>query len=312
MADRVRIQNVGLSTVLLGQGVPFMHAGSDLLRSKSLDRDSFNSGDWFNRLDFTYQANNFGVGLPVAGKNEENWPIMAPLLADPDLLPAPADISHMADLFQELLQIRYSSPLFRLETAEDVQARVAFHNTGSSQIPGLIVMTLSDLVEPDLDPELEQIFVLINATGAAQNFTLAGTGGAYLELHPVQQNSADPVVRGAGFDPASGTFSVPARTAAVFVEYASPEERLELLIDDVEALVDAGVLNQGQGNALAGKLAGALDQLNKDKPKVAINRLGAFVNQVHSLVDEGVLTAAQGQYLAAKATSIINQIDALY
>jgi pullulanase/glycogen debranching enzyme len=40
MAERVRMQNVGLSTVLLGQGVPFLHAGSDLLRSKSLDRDS--------------------------------------------------------------------------------------------------------------------------------------------------------------------------------------------------------------------------------------------------------------------------------
>ena len=38
MQDRVRIQSVGLSTVLLGQGVPFMHAGSDLLRSKSFDR----------------------------------------------------------------------------------------------------------------------------------------------------------------------------------------------------------------------------------------------------------------------------------
>ncbi len=41
MEDRVRVQNVGLSTVLLGQGVPFMHAGSDLLRSKSFDRDSY-------------------------------------------------------------------------------------------------------------------------------------------------------------------------------------------------------------------------------------------------------------------------------
>jgi pullulanase len=54
MEDRVRMQNVGLSTVVLGQGVPFLHAGSELLRSKSLDRDSYNSGDWFNKLDFTY------------------------------------------------------------------------------------------------------------------------------------------------------------------------------------------------------------------------------------------------------------------
>lgn len=31
------------------QGIPFFHAGDELLRSKSLDRDSYNSGDWFNR-----------------------------------------------------------------------------------------------------------------------------------------------------------------------------------------------------------------------------------------------------------------------
>jgi hypothetical protein len=237
---------------------------------------------------------------------------MAPLLADPGLVPAPDDIVQMADLFQELLHIRYSSELFRLQTAEEVQARVAFHNTGPDQIPGLIVMTLSDRVEPDLDPEREQIFVLINANDAAQSFTVAGSMGSYLELHPVQQNSVDPLVRTAGFDQATGEFYVPARTAVVFIEYASPQERLELLIEDVEELVAAGILNQGQGNALIVKLQGALEQLNKDKPMVAINRLGAFINQVYSLVDEGVLSPAQGHYLADKANSIIMQIESLY
>ena len=33
----------------LGHGVPLFHAGDEVLRSKSLDRDSYNSGDWFNR-----------------------------------------------------------------------------------------------------------------------------------------------------------------------------------------------------------------------------------------------------------------------
>lgn len=31
------------------QGIPFFHAGDEMFRSKSLDRDSYNSGDWFNR-----------------------------------------------------------------------------------------------------------------------------------------------------------------------------------------------------------------------------------------------------------------------
>jgi pullulanase/glycogen debranching enzyme len=112
----------------LGQGVPFTHAGSDLLRSKSLDRNSFNSGDWFNQLDFTYQANNFGVGLPVASGNEGDWPVMRPLLADPALVPGASDIEMSTALYQELLRIRYSSPLFRLHTATEVQSRLAFYN----------------------------------------------------------------------------------------------------------------------------------------------------------------------------------------
>ena len=66
LADRVRMQNLGMSLVGFGQGIPFFHAGVELLRSKSLDRNSYNSGDWFNKLDFTYGSNNWGVG-PAAG-----------------------------------------------------------------------------------------------------------------------------------------------------------------------------------------------------------------------------------------------------
>ena len=40
MADRVRAQNLGLDFTLLAQGVPFLHAGEEILRSKSMDRNS--------------------------------------------------------------------------------------------------------------------------------------------------------------------------------------------------------------------------------------------------------------------------------
>jgi hypothetical protein len=83
LAERVRVQNLGAAIVLLSQGVPFIHAGQEILRSKSLDRDSYNAGDWFNRLDYSYASNNFGVGLPMAGPNQDNWGIMAPILRNP-------------------------------------------------------------------------------------------------------------------------------------------------------------------------------------------------------------------------------------
>jgi pullulanase-type alpha-1,6-glucosidase len=217
-ADRARAQNVGVDATLLAQGVPFLHAGVDLLRSKSLDRDSYNSGDWFNKLDFTYQDNNWGVGLPVAGKNQDNWYLMGPLLADPALMPIPADIAATAVHTREMLAIRDSSDLFRLTTAAEVETRVGFHNTGPQQLPGLIVMSISDTVGEDLDDQADAIWSLINANDEAQTFTVGDLAGTEVVLHQVQANSADPIVRTAAFDGATGTFTVPGRTTAVFVQ----------------------------------------------------------------------------------------------
>jgi hypothetical protein len=42
--------------------------------------------------------------------------------------------------------------------------------------------------------------------------------GADVALHPVLARSVDPAVRAASFDAATGTFSVPGRTVAAFVE----------------------------------------------------------------------------------------------
>ncbi len=220
MADRVRAQNVGNSITLLAQGVPFVHAGQDMLRSKSLDRDSYNSGDWFNRLDFTYQTNNWGVGLPVAEKNQSNWSIQAPLLADPALRPEPSDIERNVAVTQEWLAVRYSTPLFRLETAADVQDRVSFLNTGAAQIPGVIAMRITDPSDgaTDIDAAVEELVTLFNPTDEPIVLTVTELIGADYELHPVLVGSADPVVTAASFDSASGTFTVPARTTAVFVD----------------------------------------------------------------------------------------------
>jgi pullulanase len=83
------------------------------------------------------------------------------LLANPDLAPAPDDIAFARDTFRELLQIRMSSPLFRLQTAVQVQERLQFHNVGAEQLPGLIVMSLSDLTGEDIDPSFDMVVVAV-------------------------------------------------------------------------------------------------------------------------------------------------------
>ncbi|WP_246611948.1 pullulanase-type alpha-1,6-glucosidase [Agarivorans aestuarii] len=215
-ADRSRMQVVSLSTVMLGQGIPFIHMGSELLRSKSMQRDSYDSGDWFNRVRFDGSDNNWNVGLPREDKDGDNWDLIKTIIADETAEPAVADIELAKDQFLELLTMRSSSDLFRLTTAEEVQARVDFRNVGADQVQGLIVMSIDNGTGAgdDLDENNDAIVVVLNATDEEQDFTIAGTTG--FELHEVQQASADSVVMGASF--ADATFTVPARTTAVFVQ----------------------------------------------------------------------------------------------
>lgn len=206
---RVRVQNLANSVIALSQGIPFFHAGQEILRSKSMDRNSYNSNDWFNLLDFSYSNNGWGRGLPPAWDNEDNWEEAAKRLGDPGLAMGPEQINAALAHFTEMLQIRKSSPLFRLRTAEEIIESVAFHNTGPNQVPGLIVMSLSttDYIE---------VVVMFNADIREHSFEL-DFGGAAFDLHPMQQSSADPVVRSARFDRASQVFTVPPRSTAVLM-----------------------------------------------------------------------------------------------
>ncbi|WP_232549555.1 pullulanase-type alpha-1,6-glucosidase [Propioniciclava soli] len=222
MAERVRLNNVALATTSLSQSVSFWHAGTDLLRSKGLDRDSYNSGDWFNRLDFTMTDNGFGRGLPPEGANGGKWAIMRPLLADPSLKPTPADIQTSAAMAEDLLRLRFSTDLFRLGDADLVEQKVSFPVSGTDAgDPQVIVMRIDDTVGVDVDPRLRNVVVVFNASGAAIEQPVPGLAGASLRLSDVQANGADPVVQTATWDAASATAHVPAHTVAVFVQQQS-------------------------------------------------------------------------------------------
>jgi pullulanase-type alpha-1,6-glucosidase len=224
VAERVRMQLLALGLVALAQGVPFFHAGDELLRSKSLDRNSYNSSDWFNQIDWTGRTSAFGVGLPPADDNQAHWPAMAPLLANPALRPGPAEMAACYAGFLDLLRIRRSAPLFRLRSAEQIRRAVRFFNGGGDQTPGLVVMSISDRGLPRIDPLVSQVVALFNSTPGPIQFGDPAFVGARLRLHPVQEAGTDPRPRQATFEPASGQFSAPARTVVVFVGADSIED----------------------------------------------------------------------------------------
>jgi pullulanase/glycogen debranching enzyme len=215
--DRARVQTLGAAVVAFSQGVAYFHAGQDILRSKSGDRNSYDSGDWFNRLDWTYRDNGFGAGLPPADDNRADWPFWRPVLADARIKPLPADIAWARDAFRDLLKIRASSTLFRLRTADEVARRLRFANTGPQQLPYLVAGHLDGR---GLDgARFDDIVYLINAGTQAASTTLPGLAGRAMRLHPVHLagEAADLRARQARYDTATGRFEVPARTAVVFV-----------------------------------------------------------------------------------------------
>jgi pullulanase len=298
LSDRVRMQNLGMSILGFGQGIPFYHAGVELLRSKSMDRNSFNSGDWFNKLDFTYGSNNWGVGLPPAPDNQSSWPIQGPLLANPALKAGRPQILAAYAHFLETVAIRKSTPLFRLRTAADVQSRLRYYNTGPSQIPGLIVMSVAD-DNGGVDRAHKRLVVVFNAANQTKNFNTPELQGVPLTLHPLQRISPDSTERAASFNSSLGAFSIPGRTASVFWANRPAAEQIQLLIQDVNNLVTAGALSSGRANALQAKLQAALQQAQAGHTTPAVNQLQAFLNQVGAYAGQGFLTPDAAQALTA-------------
>jgi pullulanase/glycogen debranching enzyme len=216
-AERARVQVLGMAINAFSQGVAYYHAGIDTLRSKSLDKNSFNSGDWFNRIDWTYQDNYFGTGLPQQDDNGKDWPLLKPFLANAALRPQPADIAFARDAFRDLLGIRASSTLFRLRSTDDILQRLRFFNTGPQQQPTVLAAWVDGKGYPGA--RFSGISYLVNVDKVEQRVSDEALRGKRLRLHPVHlaPQAADKRAAQARFDSASGSFTLPPRTAVVFV-----------------------------------------------------------------------------------------------
>ena len=213
---RARRQVLANSIIELGQGVAFFAAGDDLLRSKDMDKNSYDSGDWFNKIDWSGKGNNWGIGLPLSSQNEAQWPLMTPLLSNAEYTPSADTITTTSKVFQDFLNIRYSSGLFRMKTFDEVQQNLTFLNTGVGQTPGLIVMLLE--ANGGNYGQYKHILVVFNGVNTQQTFTDSRLRDMKLTLDPFQANGSDPVVKGATFDSKAGSVTVPALTTAVFVK----------------------------------------------------------------------------------------------
>jgi pullulanase len=220
-SDRARVQVLALAFPILSQGVAYFHAGGELLRSKSLDRNSYDSGDWFNRMDWSGRTHAFPSGLPIKNDNGGDWGLMQAFLENPSIRVKQSNILWTRDQFLALLKIRAQTALLRLSTAQAITDRLTFHNTGPNSIAGLIV---GDLNGRGLAKAKHQSLVyFINARQSETTIQIGALKGRKLMVHEAllgagsQSRALDANQRKVKFVNNTGTVTIPPRTVTVLV-----------------------------------------------------------------------------------------------
>jgi hypothetical protein len=114
--------------------------------------------------------------------------------------------------------------------------------------------------------------------------------------------------------PLPGTFPLPedniafGPTGLATISTLTAQGVVASLMDEVQVLLEAGVLTADQARGLMDKLVAALASLNREASKASCGQLGAFINQVEALIHSRALSVDQGQALIAAALALRNQV----
>lgn len=130
--EHIRMQKLAGAIVLTSQGVPFLHAGVEMLRSKQGVENSFESPDSINQIDWSRKAR----------------------------------YADVFDYFKKLIRLRKDHPAFRMASSEQIRQHLRFIDT---EDPNFVAFRLSG--HPNGDT-WRDILVLYNGSGILQDFTL--------------------------------------------------------------------------------------------------------------------------------------------
>jgi pullulanase len=129
-AQRKEMHKLSLAIVLTSQGISFLHAGTEFLRSKKGIDNSFNAGDSINAIDWGLKAKN-------------------------------------KDVFQyvkALIKLRKEHPAFRMKTTEQIAANLKFINDTPESV---VAYTINGAAVKD---KWEKIFVIFNGSNNERAF----------------------------------------------------------------------------------------------------------------------------------------------
>jgi pullulanase len=123
--ERIEMQKLALSIVLTSQGISFLHAGTEFLRSKKGEENSYKSPDSINAIDWSLKTKN----------------------------------KYVFEYVKALIKMRKDHPAFRMTTAKQIAENINFME---GMPPGLIVYTINGEKVGD---KWKKIFVAFNGTG---------------------------------------------------------------------------------------------------------------------------------------------------
>ncbi len=133
---KARMAKLANALVLTSQGIPFLHAGEEFLRTKKGEENSYNLPDEINRLDWT--------------RKKENLDVFA--------------------FYRDLIALRKAHPAFRMTTAAAVRENLKFYEElGLKAAPPAIAYLLYGDKAGD---GWERILVLVNPETKAASFEL--------------------------------------------------------------------------------------------------------------------------------------------
>jgi len=131
-----RMDKLAQAVVLTSQGIPFLHSGEELLRTKKGEENSYNLPDEINRIDWSLKKENHGV----------------------------------FSYYRDLIALRKAHPAFRMKTAREVRANLKFYEELGLPVEAPAIAYVLNAAEAG--DSWSRIAVLINPSKTARKFAL--------------------------------------------------------------------------------------------------------------------------------------------
>lgn len=291
--DIIKMNNLAASIYMTSQGIPFIHAGEEMLREK-IEADG-------SRCENSYNASD--------AVNSIKWD---KLLNEPN--------AKNSEYYQGLIAFRKAHPALSLSTSAGVGSKVVEINTENRLVSFRIDGGVNQSVGEDgLENEAESIFLIFNANNDAKTVDLPeGSWRVYINATNAGTTPLS--------DAISGTVEVPAISAMVLVKDAYCS--LQSLIASVESNFEQNIYQHNYTTATVKNLEDALADAKKftdqdsekalkdayDALKKAVvgMKIMAYTVTLNADPVEGGTLSGEGAFASDEETTIKAEVAAGY